>query len=74
MRTYQDLLLFKLAADEGYDEVDDMLETDTFDSIARGICTECEATTTCEPDATANYCESCGCRTVKSSLVLAGLA
>ena len=43
-------------------------------SVMPGICVHCEATTTsCEPDARANWCHDCERRTVQSVLVLAGL-
>lgn len=64
-----------LAEAEGYDEVIDMLESATFDSIVPAICTDdcCGLIQESEPDARANYCEECEQNTVKSCLVLAGI-
>ncbi len=65
-------LLEELAEFEGQ-EVMDMLEEATFDSVVPGICTECKGVQECEPDARANWCESCGKSTVRSCLDLAGI-
>jgi hypothetical protein len=66
--------LNQLADLEGM-EVDEMLEQATFDSVAKGICTnpDCDYTTEVEPDQTEGYCEACGTQTVQSCLILAGL-
>ncbi len=67
------MLLDILAADLGL-ELDDVLEGATFDSVSPGICTSCRTThDSCEPDADANHCDSCGEDHVKSALVLAGI-
>ena len=48
--------------DLGYESIDEYCNTpDAYDSIGPGICWGCEEITyECEPDATNNYCESCG--------------
>lgn len=67
--------LSDLANLEGYDDVLDLLEAATFDSVAPGICINngCSYTTHVEPDQREGYCEVCGTQTVKSCLVLAGM-
>ena len=65
-------LLEDLAQKEGM-TVNRMLEWDTFDSVAHGICTQCKGTQECEPDARANWCDNCGENTVRSSLDIAGI-
>lgn len=66
--------LKKLCEIEGMSE-DEILNSATFDSECYGICINdgCDYTCECEPDAYNNYCESCGTKTVKSCLVLAGM-
>lgn len=61
---------------EGYESVDAMLEAATFDSVSPAICVQphCEYTAEMEPDQDRGHCEACGCQTVVSALVLAGLA
>ena len=56
-------------------EVMEMLEEATYDSVAKGICTNtgCDYTTTVEPDCSQGYCEECETQTVQSCLVIAGL-
>ena len=68
-------LLEQLADDWGYEDVMDMLENNTLDSVVPGICTTsgCEYSCECEPDARENWCENCEAPTVKSCLVLAGV-
>lgn len=63
-----------LAKSEGV-SVDELLKQATFGSECYGICMnpDCDATYSCEPDATQNWCEECGTNTVKSCLILAGL-
>lgn len=53
--------------------IEELLEQATFDSVARGICTnpDCNYTSTVEPDQDRGYCEDCQTNTVKSCLVLA---
>ena len=66
--------LSDLAELEGMDEME-MLEEATFDSVAKGICTNsgCDYTTEVEPDQDMGWCELCETLTVKSCLVLAGI-
>lgn len=61
-----------LAEIEGM-EVMEMLEEATFDSVAKGICmnSNCDYTTTVEPDCSSGFCEVCGTQSVKSCLVIA---
>lgn len=70
-----DAKLDKLAEIEGFDDIMDMLEQYSCDSIVPGICIneDCEYTTEVEPDSRSGYCEECKTRTVKSCLVLAGI-
>lgn len=67
--------LRELAADGGYESVDDMLEACATDSVSPAICTapDCSYTSDMEPDQDRGYCEACGKNTVTSALVLAGL-
>jgi hypothetical protein len=67
--------LRELAADGGYESVEDMLEACVADSVSPAICTDlqCSYTTEMEPDQDRGYCELCGGNTVASALVLAGL-
>lgn len=44
-----------------------------FDSIVPNICTTCEGVADGEPDATENWCETCGTNTCVSYLVLLGV-
>lgn len=55
--------------------INNLLEEATYDSIAKGICTNpgCNYTTNVEPDQDTGHCENCGTKTVASCLVLAGL-
>jgi len=66
--------LKRLADVEGMDEME-LLEEATFDSVAKGICTNsgCDYTTEVEPDQDAGWCELCETPTVKSCLILAGM-
>lgn len=69
-----DVLLRKVAKDEGFDTVEKMLEAAALDSVCPGICKNC--TFTCsgvEPDARDAWCENCGKLRVESVLVIAGL-
>lgn len=68
--------LTQLAEIEGFGgDVEKMLEATTFDSISPGIClrTGCDYTTEVEGDQTKGWCERCGCGSVASVLILAGL-
>lgn len=65
--------LGRIAEAEGFIDVDALLEAAITDSVVPGICMECDAVTDSEPDARANWCESCGRARAVSCLVLAGL-
>ncbi len=66
--------LEKLAAMEGYDDVDQLFECRALDSTVPGICMEqgCDFTADYEPDQDQGWCECCDKNTVKSALVIAG--
>jgi len=55
--------------------IEEMLEQGTYDSAAKGICSDpmCDYTTEVEPDQAHGHCEKCGGQTVTSCLVLAGM-
>lgn len=67
--------LVKLAAIEGYDMVEDLIDDNAMDSVVPGICMndECDYTTGVEPDSTEGWCECCEDNTVRSCLSLAGI-
>lgn len=67
--------LVTLAASEGYAEVVDFLEDHAQGSIVPAICMapDCDHTADLEPDQRAGFCEACGCPTMKSGLVIAGM-
>jgi len=64
----------QLAEIEGM-EVMEMLQEATFDSVAKGICSnpDCDYTTEVEPDQNRGWCDCCGTNTVKSCLILMGM-
>ena len=64
-----------LSENEGFDDMQDFLESAMFDSVCPGICTNdgCEYTTQVEPDQTEGWCEECKTNSVKSGLILAGI-
>jgi hypothetical protein len=64
----------QLAEIEGM-TIEEMLESATFDSVAKGICTnpDCNYTTEVEPDQKEGYCEVCATNTVASCAVLADI-
>ena len=68
--------LQKLAEIEGYNDPLDMCYDAVYDSVCPGICTNADCDYTCEvePDQRAGYCEVCDTNTVKSALILAGVA
>lgn len=72
---YEDEKLERLAEIEGYDDTDQMLNANMWDSIVPGICMNatCDYTTPVEPDQSRGFCEVCRTKTVKSSNVLAGI-
>lgn len=57
----------------GYNDMYDMLEAATFDSVAPGICRECGYSIEVEPDSDSGWCEECNKGSVVSCLVLAGI-
>jgi hypothetical protein len=63
-----------LARIEGKTE-EELLQEATFDSVAKGICTNpgCSCTAEVEPDQDKGYCEVCETNTIASCLVLAGM-
>ena len=67
--------LEKLACIEGYEDIMDLLEVATFDSVSPGICRNkgCNYTTEVEPDSDSGWCEECNTNSVVSCLVLAGI-
>ena len=66
------LLLFKIVEDEGYADVDSMVEAVALDSVHPGICRMCFTTTTrCEPDMRDGSCHNCEEPMVQSVGVLA---
>jgi hypothetical protein len=64
-----------LAEIEGYEDAQEMLEAAGCDSVVPAICMspDCEATAELEPDAENDYCEECGCNTLSSCLIIAGV-
>ena len=64
-----------LSLELGFDSVDAMLETATFDSVAPGICMDCGQgiETEMEPDAESWTCSECDECAVDSCLIIAGL-
>lgn len=65
-------LLKKVAEDEGFPTIMDMLDHFVTDSVIPGICTICLGIEpSCEPDAEANTCSECETDTIKSIFVLA---
>lgn len=67
--------LSKLIESEGFETLEQMLQSTVFDSVAPGICInpECNYTVEVEPDQCRGWCEACGTQTVRSALILAGL-
>lgn len=64
-----------LAEIYGFDDEYEMLEEFGIDSIVPAICTEpdCQATFDWEPDCEGGQCEECGCESVDSCMILAGV-
>lgn len=67
--------LAQLANMEGFSTVEEMLENDSIDSVASGICTNpgCDYCDSVDPDCSNGYCPECDSNTVQSSLNLAGV-
>lgn len=59
----------------GYDDIMDMLQAATFDSVSPGICMNdgCDYTCDIEPDSDSGWCEECNTNTIHSALILAGI-
>jgi hypothetical protein len=71
---YSDRKLLRMLADDAGCSVLELLEQCTYDSVAPGICTDCQnIVDNCEPDADANWCDECCSNTIKSALVLGGV-
>ena len=64
-----------LTRDWGYEDLMEMLEEATYDSVCPGICTKpgCSYSTEVEPDQSHGWCEACQSNSVASALVLAGM-
>lgn len=67
-------MLQAVADEEGYKDIDSMLHSVIFDSIVSAVCINCGNITETEPDQNEGWCEDCCTNTVKSILVLAGIA
>lgn len=67
--------LSKLIESEGFENLEQMLQSTVFDSVCPGICvnSECNCTVEVEPDQDRGWCEVCETQTVQSALILAGL-
>ena len=66
--------LTEIADDEGYSDVEEMLQRLIIESVVPGMCRDCsEITYRCEPDARNNWCNNCGSNGVESVYVIAGL-
>jgi len=61
-----------LMENEGYDDLDDLMDDIMYASTNPGICMNdgCDYTTIVEPDSCTGYCEECGTNTVKSATEL----
>jgi hypothetical protein len=68
-------LLQTMADDGGFEDVQEMLEASVCDSVCPAICTMsgCQSQFQMEPDCEAGLCEECGCDSVDSAMILAGL-
>ena len=64
--------LAQLAEQEGFDDVQGLLEEAAGDSVSPGICVRpgCDYSTEVEPDCAEGWCEACGTRSVQSALIL----
>lgn len=67
--------LAKLIECEGFETLEQMLQSTVFDSVSPGICIspDCNYTVEVEPDQRCGWCEACGTQTVRSALILADL-
>lgn len=75
MTVHEKEKLHTLAENNGFDALDEFLESVGCDSVVPGICVGvgCDYTTDVEPDCHDGYCEECEGQTVRSALVLAGI-
>jgi len=67
--------LNQLIEAEGFETVEDLLESVVGDSVSPAICLNdgCDYMTEMEPDQDRGWCEGCGTNTVAAALVLAGI-
>ena len=67
--------LSKLIESEGFENLEQMLQSTVFDSVSPGICVnpECNHTVEVEPDQDRGWCEVCETQSVHSALILACL-
>ena len=67
--------LLTLVRSEGYAAVEDFLEDHALESVVPAICMspDCDHTADLEPDQRAGFCEACGCPSMTSGLVIAGM-
>jgi hypothetical protein len=66
--------LRRVARDNGYDTVNEMLSAATTDSVSPSLCTSClEEGDEVEPDAQNYHCPHCHKATLSSVLVLVGI-
>ena len=67
--------LATLCTIEGFESLDQLLETTALDSVSPAICmTEgCNYACEMEPDQDRGWCEECRSNTMKSALILAGV-
>lgn len=67
--------LSKLIESEGFENLEQMLQSTVFDGVSPGICvnSECNHTVEVEPDQDRGWCEVCKTQTVQSALILADL-
>jgi len=67
-------LLKKIATDQGFESVMDLLEHFAIDGVVPGACTVCAVIQdSCEPDMEEGTCSECDNDAVKSCLILAGV-
>lgn len=67
--------LVEIAEDEGFEDIDSLVQRFIVSSVMPGCCKTCRSITTrVEPDQRAGWCHNCGKQTVRSVLVLAGMA
>ena len=62
----------KKLIEEKLGTLESLIEECSYDDVCSAICVNCGNTCRVEPDQGKGYCDSCGSKTVKSILVLAG--